>query len=170
MASGNTIWVLEPEARKSPLTLFATPDTIADGSTPQAAILVLDFSPSTAKWMYWFETVPSHYAGGGFTISFKGGTDNTSILDFTCIIRIVKIADATILTGDLTLDSATGVTIVDTPPATPINKLNYSTTGVISHANAGSPAVGNRMGISFVRNATGNTGDLQLAEILILET
>ena len=172
MASGNTIWVLEPEARKSPLTLFATPDTIADGSTPQAAILVLDFSPSTAKWMYWFETVPSHYAGGGFTISFKGGTDNTSILDFTCIIRIVKIADATILTGDLTLDSATGVTIVDTPPATPINKMNQSTTATLSHSNAGSPSVGDRVGIRVKRDTATdtNTGDLQLLEVLILET
>ena len=170
MASGNTIFILEPIGSSPPATLFATPDTIADASTPAAAILVLDFDPSTAEWMYWFETVPGHYDGGGFTISFKGGTDNTSILDFTCVIRIVKLADAVILTGDLGLDSATGVTIVDTPPATPINKLNYSTTGVISHANAGSPAVGNRMGISLVRNATGNTGDLQLAEILLLET
>ena len=170
MASGNTIWVLEPEGSKPPLTLFAIPDTIADASTPQASILVLDFPLTPAKFMDWFETVPGHYAGGGFTISFKGGTDNTSVLDFTVEVRIVKLADAVILTGDLGLDAATPVTLTDTPPATPINKLNYSATGVLTHANAGSPAVGDRMGIRVKRNATGNTGDLQLAEVLILET
>ena len=170
MASGNTIWVLEPEGSKPPLTLFATLDTIADASTPQASLLVLDFDPTTAEIMDWFRTVPSHYAGGGFTISWKGGTDNTSVLDFTVEVRIVKLADAVILTGDLGLDAATAVTLTDTPPTTPINKLNYSATGALTHANAGSPAVGDRMGIRVKRNATGNTGDLQLAEVLILET
>ncbi|KKK76144.1 hypothetical protein LCGC14_2866660, partial [marine sediment metagenome] len=51
MASGNTIWVLEPEGSKPPATLFATLDTIADASTPLATILVLDFDPTTAEFM-----------------------------------------------------------------------------------------------------------------------
>ena len=170
MASGNTIWVLEPLGGSPPATIFAQLDTIADASTPVGTILVLDFDPSTAEFMDWFVTVPSQYGGGGFTISFKGGTDNTSVLDFTVEVRIVKLADAVILTGDLGLDAATAVTLTDTPPTTPINKLNYSATGALTHANAGSPAVGDRMGIRVKRNATGNTGDLQLAEILILET
>ena len=170
MASGNTIWVLEPLGGSPPATLFATLGTIADASTPQATLIVLGFDPTTAEFMDWFETVPSHYDGGGFTISFKGGTDNTSVGVFTVEVRIVKLADAVILTGDLGLDAAVAVTLTDTPPATPINKLNYSAAGTLSHANAGSPDKGDRMGIRVKRNATGNTGDLKLSEVLILET
>jgi len=172
MATTDTIWTLEPGGRSPPATLAATFDTIASTDTPVAIIPVLDFDTTTSEWMYWFVTVPSHYDGGGFTISWKGGTDHaSSVGTFIGVIRIVKLADAVVLTGDHTLDSATGVSITDTPPSSPTNKLNYSTTGTISHANAGSPAVGDRMGISFNRDVSDtNTGDLQLAEVLILET
>lgn len=172
MASGNTMFVLEPAGMSPPATLFATQDTIADISTPAAAIPVLDFDPTTAEWAHWFVTVPSNYAGGGFTFSWKGGTDNTSVGTLELEVGMLVIADATILTGDLGADTATRTGVSDTPPATPINKLNYSATGTITHANAGSPAVGNRMMIVATRDVVTdtNTGDLQLAEILILET
>ena len=170
MATTDTLFILTPLNSTPPATLNATFDTIADASTPVGIIPVLDFDTTTAEWAHWFLTMPSHYDGGGLTISWKGGTDaddtGTLILD----MRMVVIADATILTGDLTMDGAhTGIT--DTPPTTPINKLNYSTTGTISHANAGSPSAGDRLGFSCVRDvADNNGGDLQLAEILILET
>ncbi len=172
MASADTIWLLEPRSGTPPATLAATLDIIADASTPVASIAVLDFDASTAEFMDWFTTVPDHYAGGGFTISWKGGTDNTSVGTFELEVRIVVIADATILTGDLGLDAATPVAIVDTPPTTPINKMNQSATGALSHANAGSPSAGDRIGIRVKRDVDNdtNTGDLQLLEILILET
>ena len=172
MASGNTIWVLEPESSKPPATLFATPDTIEDASTPAGTIDVRDFDPTTAEFLDWFVTVPSHYGGGGFTISWKGGTDNTSVGTLELEVRMVVLADAVILTGDLGLDAGTAATITDTPPTTPINKMNQSATATLSHANAGSPAVGNRVGIRVKRDTATdtNTGFLQLLEVLLLET
>lgn len=172
MATTETIFVLEPLGATPPSANYATLDFIADASTPNAHIPVLDFDPSTSEHADWHVTVPSHYDGGGFTISWKGGTDNTDVGTFEIEIRVINVADATILTGDLGIDGATAATITDTPPATPINKLNYSTTATLSHANAGSPSAGDRLIIRATRDTATdtNTGDLQLAEILILET
>jgi len=170
VASGDKIFILEPTGGTPTGTLFATQDTIADASTPTTTIAVLDFDATTSEHYDWGRTVPSHYDGGGFTVSWKGGTDDTSTGTFILETRMVVIADATILTGDLGVDAATAVSITDTPPTTPINKMNQSTTGALSHANAGSPAVGNRVIIRGTRDiADTNTGDLQLQEILILE-
>ena len=171
MASGDTLFILTPQSYSPPATLYATLDTITDASTPAAVIPVLDFDATTAEWAHWFLTMPSYYDGGGLTISWKGGTDNTSVGTLILDMRMIVIADGTILTGDLGMDGA-HTSITDTPPATPINKLNYSPTGVITHANAGSPSAGDYLGFSTVRDVATdtNTGDLQLAEILILET
>jgi len=172
VATTDTMWVLDPRSYTPPATIFATLDTIADTSTPVANIPVLDFDTTTAEWAHWFVTCPSHYDGGGFTVSWKGGTDNTSTGTLELEFGMIVIADATILTGNLGIDTATRTGISDTPPATPINKMNVSTIGTITHANAGSPAVGNRMVIVATRDVATdtNTGDLQLLEVLILET
>ncbi len=172
MATTETIFVCTPENGSPPATLSATLDTIEDASTPVGVIHVLDFDATTAEFYDWFFTVPDNYGGGGFTISWKGGTDNTSVGTLELEVRMVVIADATILTGDLGLDAATEVAITDTPPATPINKMNQSTTGNLSHANAGSPSPGDRVGIRVKRDTAtdSNTGDLQLLEVLLLET
>ena len=79
MATTDTMFILEPFAMVPPATLFATLDTVADTSTPVGHTPVLDFVDGTDKWAYWFVTCPSNYAGGGFTVSWKGGTDNTSV-------------------------------------------------------------------------------------------
>lgn len=172
MASGNTLFILSPQGSIPPSANYATLDTIADASTPTTFFPVLDFDTTTAEHADWHVTVPSQYAGGGFTVSWKGGTDNTSTGTLQIDVRCINVADATILTGDLGIDTATAVTLSDTPPATPINKLNYSATGTLSHANAGSPSAGDRLVIRASRNVATdtNTGDLQLVEILILET
>ena len=172
MASGNTIFILDPLAAEPPGTLYAPLVFIADLSSPATQTPVLKFDPTTSWHADWRVTVPSHYAGGGFTVSWKGGTDNTSIGTFEIELRVIKVADAAILTSDLGIDLATPVPITDTPPATPINKLNYSTTGVLSHANAGSPSPDDRLIIRATRDTATdtNTGNLQLAEILMLET
>ena len=130
MASTNTIFILDPAGSSPPATLFATADTIVDASAPATVIEVLDFDPTTSEHMDWHVTVPSHYGGGGFTISWKGGTDNTSVGTFEIEVRVLKIADADILTADLGIDGQTPATITDTPPATPINKLNNSVPSV----------------------------------------
>jgi len=172
MATTNTLFTLTPQGGIAPATLFATLDTISDASTPVGNILVLDFDPTTQEYMYWFYTCPSHYDGGGFTFSWKGGTDNTSTGTLEIELGSIVIADATILTGDLGLDAATRTGVIDTPPSTPINKMNQSGTGTITHSNAGSPSPGDWMGFIGTRDVgtDTNTGDLQLLEILILET
>ena len=171
MASGDTIFILDPASSIGPSANAATLDTITDASTPGSVIPVIDFDATTQEHRDWHVTTPSNYAGGGFTISWKGGTDNTNVGTFEIEIRIRNVADASILTADLGVDTQTAVAITDTPPATPINKLNYSTTGTLSHANAGSPGKGHRLIIRATRDTATdtNTGDLQLAEILIME-
>lgn len=172
MASGDTLFILHPMGSQPTGTNYATIDVIEDASTPTSLTPVLDFDTTTSEHAEWHVTMPSHYGDGGFTVSWKGGTDNTSTGTFEVEVRCVVVADATILTGDLGVDAATAVAITDTPPATPINKLNYSTTGTLSHANAGSPSPGDYLVIRATRDTATdtNTGDLQLAEILIIET
>lgn len=172
MATTDTMWILTPTSMIPPATLFATLDTIADASTPAGTIPVLDFDTTTAEFADWYVTVPSHYDGGGFTISWKGGTDADDTGTFELEVLINVIADATILTGDLGFDTGTPAAVTDTPPTTPINKLNYTAAVTLSHSDAGSPSVGDYLNIRVKRDVDNdtNTGDLQLAEILILET
>lgn len=172
MASGDTIFILEPGSASLPTTLFAVPAFVQDASTPNALIEVLRFDPTTAWWANWFFVCPSQYDGGGFTFEWQGGTDNTSTGTLEIELGIVKIADATILTGDLGLDASTRTGISDTPPATPQDKLNYSTTGTITHSNAGSPTEGDLLGFAVTRDVATdtNSGFLQLAKIIIRET
>ncbi len=173
MATTDTMFILEPSGMIPPATLGAALGLVVDTSTPVGHTPVLKFDTTTAWWAYWWVTCPSNYAGGGFTISMKSGTDNTSVGDFDLNVGMAVVADATILTGDLGFDSmSTKAALNDTPPTTPINKLNYSGAQTLTHSAAGSPSVADRMIISAVRGVAGdnNTGFLQLAEILILET
>jgi hypothetical protein len=171
MASGDTIFVLEPLGSTPPGTLYATIDFIADASSPASNIPVLDFDTSTSEHAEWHVTVPSNYDGGGFTISWKGGTSAANAGTLEIEVRAIVIADATTLTGDLGIDTQTEATITDTPTAT-ANQMNQSTTATLAHADAGSPSAGDRMIIRATRDTATdtNTGDLQLQEILILET
>ena len=100
------------------------------------------------------------------------GTDHaSSVGTFEIELRCIVVADATDLTSDLLLDGGTKVAITDTPPATPTDKLNYSATQDLSHANAGSPSVGDYVIFRARRDVATDTnlGDLMLAEILIIE-
>jgi len=170
MATTDTLFVLTPQGSTPPATLYATLDTISDASTPSATIPVLDFDTTTAEWMHWHLTMPSHYDGGGLTISWKGGTSTANAGTLILDMRMIVIADGTTLTGDLGVDG-THTSISDTPAAT-ANQMNQSTTGTITHSAAGSPSAGDRLIFSCVRDVATdtNTGDLQLQEILILET
>jgi hypothetical protein len=84
----------------------------------------------------------------------------------------LKLADLDVLTGDLGIDTKTAVSIQDTPPATPTNKLSYSTTGALAKASFGSAVAGDRIVIRCTRDvsAATNTDDLQLVEIYVTET
>lgn len=173
MASGDTLFVLSAENSSPPSTTFATEDEILDASTPPMVIRVLDFGGASNESMDWFVTVPSHYAGTtGFTFSYKYATDGADADLVEMEFRALILDDLDVLTGDLGIDAQTAVAIQDTPPATPTDKLSYSTTGALAKADMGTPSPGDRMVIRATRDtaAATNTDDLQLLEIYVIET
>ena len=172
MATTNTLFILDPKGSTPPATLFATLDTISEGSAPVSVIPVLDFYGATDEHADWWLTMPSHYGGGGLTFSYKYAVDGTDVDIVELEFRVIVLADLDILTGDLGIDGATAAALQDTPASTPTDKLNVTGTVGLSHANAGSPSVGDRLVIRVTRDisAATNTDDLQLLEVLVLET
>jgi len=171
MSTTDTLFILNPLGGTPPATLFATLDTITETSTPNASIVVLDFDGSTDEHMDWWVTVPSHYAGGGFTFSYKYAMDGTDGSAVEMEFRVMKLQDSDDLSSDLLIDGQTEATRADTPIAT-ADDLNITLTVDLSHANADSPAVGDRIIIRATRDISPatNTDDLQLVDILVLET
>lgn len=173
MASGDTLFILTPQGSIPPSANFATLDTIADASTPTTFFPVLDFDGATDEHADWHVTIPSHYSGAtGFTFSYKYAVDGSDVDIVEIEFRALHVDDLDILTADLGIDTQTATAIQDTPAATPTNKLNYSTTGTMAKANFGSAVAGDRLVIRSTRDvsAATNTDDLQLLEILVVET
>lgn len=173
MASGNTIFPLGVQGNVPTGTLSATLATIEDAaaSPPTSLTLVLVFITATTHYAEWVEQVPSHYAGGGFTWSYKGGTDGTSTAAVHMDLAMKVIADNTDMSGDLNMDGQTVSSIDDAQIAT-ADDLQYSTTQTLSHANAGNPSPGDYVIIRLLRDTAGdsNADDMQVAKLLILET
>ncbi len=173
MASGDTLLVLDPQSGKTPSANAATFDWIPDASTPNMQIPVIDFDGATDEHMDWIRTIPTQYGETtGFTFSYKYAVDGTDVDIVEIEFRVLHIDDLDILTADLGIDTQTATAVQDTPASTPINKMNYSTTGTMAKANFGSAAPGDLILIRATRDisAATNTDDLQLAEILIKET
>lgn len=172
MASGNTLFILSPIGSVPPSANNATLDYIADASTPNMHIPVLDFDGSTDEHADWFVTIPEHYSETtGFTFSYKYAMDGVDGDIVEIEFRALHIDDQTVLTGDLGLDGQTATTITDDPDAT-ADDFNYSTTGTMAKANFGSAAPGDFLVIRATRDISvaTNTDDLQLAEVYITET
>ena len=172
MASGDTLFILTPQAYTPPAANYATLDTVADGSTPAMSIPVLDFDGSADESADWYVTVPSHYAGGGFTFSYAYAMSSTDGDAVEIEFRAFPFADASsILTADLGMDGRTAVNVADDPSAN-ANEFNITTTGNLSHGNAGSPAVGAFIIIRATRDYdhTSNANDLQLLAVHVKET
>jgi len=171
MASGNTLFILEPLGGTPPATLYATLDVIADSSTPAASVPVLDFDGSQDEHMDWWLTVPSYYADGGLTFSYKYAMDDTDGSAVELEFRCLPLADSDDISSDLGIDEQTPAVLADDPIDT-ADDLNVTTTVGLSHANAGSPSVGDRIVIRVTRDYdhTANANDLQLLEVLVVET
>ena len=159
-----------------PTSNYATLGVVEDASTPAGITPVLIFADGATELVADFIWhVPSNYADSGITLNWKGGTDNTSVGTLSLVAKVVKVADADVLTADQGRDDATGtsVAMTDTPPATPQDKLNYSADSTaLTHAQIGSPSPGD---VCFVRvyrdtSVDTNTGSLQLAELVGKET
>lgn len=177
MASGDTLFVLTPQAYTPPGTLYATLDTVADGSTPTMSIPVLDFDGNSQnEGAEWFVTMPSSYNGGGLTFTYKYAMSGEVGHAVKLIFVANDFTDATsVLTEDLAIDGQTGVELIDDPSGTQ-NEFNMTAaSGTLSHVNAGSPAVGAYMIIRAWReyNYNGgsgvNTDDLQLLAVHVKE-
>ena len=172
MASGDTLFILTPQAYTPPAANYATLDTVADGSTPAMSIPVLDFDGSANESADWYVTVPSHYAGGGFTFSYAYAMSSTDGDAVEIEFRAFPFADASsILTADLGMDGRTAVNVAD-DPSDNANEFNITTTGNLSHSDAGSPAVGAFVVIRATRDYdhAANGNDLQLLAVHVKET
>lgn len=174
MATTDTLFVLTPAGGVAPATLYATLDVIADASTPNATIPVLDFDGTADEYMDWHLVVPSHYAGTtGFTFQYTYAMDGTDADLVDLEFSVVTIADTTIATADQGLDTATPVSIQDTPVATvTANKVAVSEPGALAKADMGTPSAGDYIIIRCQRDtaAAANTDDLQLINIYVTET
>ena len=174
MASGDTLFVLEPLGSTPPATLYATFDTITEASTPNAIIPVLDFDGSADEYADWHLVVPSNYAGTtGFTFQYTYAMDGTDADLVDLEFSVAKIVDTEIATADQGLDTATPVSIQDTPVATvTANKVAVSPTGALAKANMGTPVAGDYIIIRVQRDtaAAANTDDLQLINVHVTET
>ena len=171
MASGETLFELQPQDSAGPSTNFATQDTVLDASSPPVLIPVLDYDGGADEHTDFKVQVPSHYDGGGFTFSYKYAMDGTDGSAVEMEFRSLKIADTTVITGDLGMDTQTAAVLADDPSVT-ANDFNYTGTVNLSHANAGSPSPGDYLCIRATRDFdhAANTDDAQVASFLVTET
>lgn len=174
MASGDTLFILTPQGGTPPATLYATLDAVADASTPFSTIPVLDFDGTTDEYMDWHVMVPSHYSGTtGFTFRYTYAMTSTDVDLVDLEFSVVTVADTDILTADHGLDTATPVSIQDTPVVTvTANKVAISPSGALAKASMGTPAVGDYIIIRCQRDtgAAANADDLQLININVTDT
>lgn len=178
MASGDTLFVLLPQAYTPPAANYATLDTISDGSTPAATIPVLDFDGAADEFADWIVVVPSHYsATTGFTFQYTYAMDgsDTDLVDLE--FSVALLGDTEIATADQGLDDhaeATPVSIQDTPVVSvTANKIAVSPTGALAKSDfAGTVAAGHTIIIRCQRDegAAENTDDLQLISVHVTET
>lgn len=173
MASGSHLFTLLPHGSIPPPSSYATPDTVADTSTPPLSIPVLDFDGATDEHADWYYIIPTQYSGAtGFTFQYYHAMDGADADLVEMEFRVLHLDDLDVLTGDLGIDTQTPVAIQDTPPATPTDKLSYSTTGALAKADFGSAVAGDYIVIRATRDtgAATNTDDLQLGAVLVTET
>lgn len=174
MVSGNTLFVLTPLNSIPPATLYATIDTITETSTPNALIPVLDFDGGSDEYMDWHVVIPSHYSGDtGFTFQYTYAMDGVDADLVDLEFSVALIGDTEIATADQGLDTATPVSIQDTPVATvTANKIAVSPAGALAKVNFGSAIAGNTIIIRCQRDtsAAANGDDLQLISIHVTDT
>lgn len=171
MASGEILAILLPEASIPTASAFATPDLLDDASSIEGYGRVLDFAGATAdEHAEWVWCVPENYDGGGFDYEVHYAMDGTDGSDVQFEVRQIKtVAGDTITSEDL--QGATATDITDTPNGT-ANVMDVSPEGSITHANAGSPAVGDyvRTRLSRDYDHAANADDAQVAMVIVTET
>lgn len=168
MASGDTLFVFTPANNVPPASAFATLDVFA-GATGLRE--VLDFDGSAANETGIFSGVwPSNYAGGGINVIIHYSLDGTDAQDvqFEVSAEVVQDDDDQDAGGQ---DFGAATDITDTPATNTANFSNITAPGAISHANCGSPAIGDRMRLKVTRDFdhAANTDDVQLHAVHVKE-
>ena len=169
MASGDTLFVFTPANNVPPASAFATLDTFAAATGLRE---VLDFDGSAANETAIFSGVwPSAYAGGGIDVIIHYSPDGTvnAAIQFEVSVEVVQDDDDQDAGGQ---DFGSATDITDTPATNTANFSNITAAGAISHANCGSPAVGDRMRLKVTRDFdhAANTDDMQLHAVHVKET
>ena len=168
MASGDTLFVFTPADNEPPSSNFATLDTYA-GAT--GVRLVLDFDGSAANETAIFSGIwPAHYDGGGVNVTGWYSMDGTAAtaIELEYSVEVIQDNDDTDAGGQ---DFGTATSVADTRATATANYVNKMSAGAISHANCGSPAVGDAMRLKVTRDYdhAANTDDLQLHRIVVTE-
>ena len=162
MASGDTLAILTPQ-NSEPLTAnTATADT--RNQHP-----VLDFDAATNESTVFSWVVPRHYAGGGSTSYAHYAMSSATLLTVDLDISMERIGDQQ---QDIDADNFGTVTSIDNTTVPGISGNVDIVNGAISHANMGSPVVGDGMRLKVLRDAVSDdaTGDLELRFVEIKET
>ena len=169
MSSGDTIFKFTPPQNIPPSSNFATADTFAAATGFR---LVLDFDGTAANETAIFADVwPSNYAGGGIDVIIDYSLDGTDAqaIQFEVSVEVIQDDDDQDAGGQ---DFGAATDITDTPATNTANYNNRTAAGAISHANCGSPAVGDRMRLKVTRDYdhAANTDDVQLHAVHVKET
>ena len=168
MASGDTLAVFAAADNVPPSSAYATLDTYAAATGVRS---VLDFDGSAANETAIFPfSWPSHYDGGGVNVTIWYSTDGTDVdaVQFEVSFEVVQDDDDSDAAGQ---DFLTVSNITDTPATATANYTNKTSAGSVSHANCGSPAVGDagRCKITRDYDHAANTDDVQLHRVVVTE-
>lgn len=171
MASGDTLFEFFPAANQPPTTNYATLDVFAAADGIRRILDFIGSGGSVDEAAMFPGIWPSNYAGGGVDVKVHYSTDGTSVgaVQWEVSVEVVQDQDDQDAGGQ---DFGTLTDITDTPSTTTANIVDITAVGAISHANCGSPAVGDRMRLKIARDhdhAT-NTDDAQLHAIVVTET
>lgn len=162
MASGDTLVTLVPQSSEPTSTNFATLDN-------RNLHPVLDFDPTTNESAGFSWIVPRNYAGGGFTVYLHYAMTSAITLTIDWDISMERIGDQQ---QDIDADNFGTITSIDNTTVPGTSGLVDIVNGAISHANAGSPVVGDGMRLKTTRDAVADdaAGDGELRFVEIKET
>lgn len=171
MATGNTLLILTPLDNTPPATIYATLDTVVGTSTPVEAIPVLDFDDTTVEYADFYCVMPSHYAGGGVTLTFvwsaAAATNNGAwAAAFRRVQDDAEDLDTTAQTYDYNQTA-------DLTPPSAVGEVAYDTLAFTDGADMDSVAVNEYFILRVKRPApsgTKITGDCSIHAIIVKET
>lgn len=162
MASGDTLVLRTPQAGEPTSSDFATQDT-------RNLHPVLDFDAATNESTVFSWIVPRNYGGSGFTVYLHYAMTSATTLTVDWDISIEQIGDQQLDIGGDSFGTATSIDNTTVPGTAGLVDI---VNGVITHANAGSPTVGDGMRLKVLRDAVSDdaAADAEIRFVEIKET